>query len=212
MPPRPKFTRDEIIAAAVKITRESGAGAVSAREIAAQLGTSTRPIFTYFTSMDDLRHEVYNTAEGILHRYITDGLNAEIPFFGLGLNYIQFAIDEPEMYRLLYLTRSPGGANAMTAMEHVRALARSSIMHVYNMNEHDADCYFNDLWLVVHSLATLIVTGECTYTDEERRAILTRFSMSVCKAIKEIPGFTDGTFDREALFRGLTSRQSPSDC
>lgn len=91
MPPKPKFKREEIIAAAVDVTRESGIGAVSAREIAAHLGTSTRPIFTYFATMEELKQEIANTAEAILRRYVTDGLNTAIPFFGLGVNYIQFA-------------------------------------------------------------------------------------------------------------------------
>ena len=133
MPPKPKFKREEIIAAAVDVTRESGIGAVSAREIAAHLGTSTRPIFTYFATMEELKQEIANTAEAILRRYVTDGLNTAIPFFGLGVNYIQFALDEPELYRLLYLTRV-GPSNAMAAMEHVRA-RRDSIMRIYNMNE-----------------------------------------------------------------------------
>ena len=206
MPPKPKFKREEIIAAAVDVTRESGIGAVSAREIAAHLGTSTRPIFTYFATMEELKQEIANTAEAILRRYVTDGLNTAIPFFGLGVNYIQFALDEPELYRLLYLTRV-GPSNAMAAMEHVRALARDSIMRIYNMNERDADCYFGDLWLVVHGIATLIVTGECTYTDTERRAMLTRFSVSIGKALKEIPGFASGEFDRDAVFRALVDKQ-----
>ena len=29
------------------------------------------------------------------------------------------------------------------------------------------------------------------------------FSISICKSIKEIPGFADGSFDRDAVFRGL---------
>lgn len=56
------------------------------------------------------------------------------------------------------------------------------------------------MWLVVHSLATLIVTGECTYSEDEIGRILTGFSVSICKAIKEIPGFTSDDFDRDRVF------------
>ena len=62
------------------------------------------------------------------------------------------------------------------------------------------------MWLVVYSLATLTVTGGCRYSDAEIGAILTGFSLSVCKAIKEIPGFTDGSFDRDAQFRELIGK------
>lgn len=56
---------------------------------------------------------------------------------------------------------------------------------VYSAEE--ADIYFRDLWLVVHSLATLIVTGDCPNSEREIRQILTSFSLSICKSIKEIP-------------------------
>ena len=45
-----------------------------------------------------------------------------------------------------------------------------------------------NLWFVVHSLSTLIVTGDCPYSDQEIGHILTGFSISICKSIKEIPG------------------------
>ena len=69
--------------------------------------------------------------------------------------------------------------------------------------EEEADFYFRNLWLVVHSLSTLIVTGDCPYRDQEIGQILTGFSLSTCKAIKEIPGFASGAFDRDAVFRAL---------
>ena len=52
MPPKAKFTKDEMINAALAITRRSGIETVTAREMAAELGVSTRPIFTYFKSID----------------------------------------------------------------------------------------------------------------------------------------------------------------
>lgn len=52
MPPKPKFTREEIVAAALQVVRTRGLEALTTREIAAELGTSTRPIFTYFESME----------------------------------------------------------------------------------------------------------------------------------------------------------------
>ena len=59
---------------------------------------------------------------------------------------------------------------------------------------------------MVHSLATLIVTGDCPYSDREIGSILTGFSLSICKAIKEVPGFVAGTFDRDAVFRALVGK------
>ena len=59
MPPKVKFTSNEIIEAAVKITREKGIAAVTAREVGATLGVSSRPLFTYFDTVEELKREVY---------------------------------------------------------------------------------------------------------------------------------------------------------
>ena len=56
---------------------------------------------------------------------------------------------------------------------------------------------------MVHSLSTLIVTGDCPYSDREIGQMLTGVSVSICKSIKEIPGFAAGSFDRDAVFRAL---------
>lgn len=56
---------------------------------------------------------------------------------------------------------------------------------------------------MVHSLATLIVTGGCAWSEPELDRIMTGFSVSICKAIKEIPGFATDDFDRDAVFRSL---------
>ena len=45
MPPKVRFTREEIIRAALDITRESGPEALTARSLAARLDCSAKPIF-----------------------------------------------------------------------------------------------------------------------------------------------------------------------
>lgn len=46
MAPKNKFTREEMITAALKIVRRNGAGSLTAKAIADELGISTRPVFT----------------------------------------------------------------------------------------------------------------------------------------------------------------------
>lgn len=58
MPPKPRFTREEIIAAALDIVSRKGVEALTARELGEALGSSARPIFTVFRSMEELQQEV----------------------------------------------------------------------------------------------------------------------------------------------------------
>lgn len=202
MAPKNKFTKTEMVEAALRVVRARGADGLTAKNIADELGTSTQPIFTSFGSMDGIRAETYAAAVGLYDRYTNEGLREEIPFLGVGKQYIRFAREEPELYRLLFLTRSKE-YSAMASMGHLREHVRPTLMAAYHITAGEADLYFRDLWLVVHSLSTLIVTGDCPYSDEELGRILTGFSVSICKAIKEIPGFAAGTFDRDAAFRAL---------
>lgn len=204
MPPKPKFTKEEITNAALKVAREKGIGAVSAREIAVVLGTSTRPIFTYFRTMDELKKAVRQFAEDIFQKYVEKGLAMEPPFLGVGVQYLEFAQQEPELYKLLYMTRpEEGQSNALEAMGLVQAQVRDRLMEIYHMDATAADRYFRDMWLTVHSLCSLIVTGNCAFSRQEVQQILTGFSLSLCKALKEVSGFVDGTFDRDEAFRSV---------
>ena len=208
MAPKNKFTREEMVAAAMRVVRAKGIDGLTAKTVADELGASTQPVFTAFGSMDTVRQEIYAAAVRVYDGYVNAGLQEKIPFFGVGMQYIRFARDEPELYRFLFLTRALDQEHsAMQSMRHLQALVRPTLTRVYRISADEADLYFRDLWFVVHSLSTLIVTGDCPYSDGEIGQILTGFSLSICKSIKEIPGFAAGTFDRDAAFCALIAKQ-----
>ena len=208
MPPSVKFQKEEIVSAAMNVTRKGGINAVTAREVAKELQVSVGPIFTWFDSMEELKEEVRKKAKDCYRAYVLKGLSGPIPFLGVGQYYIRFAKEEPELYKLLFLTPPVKGAGgAVEALKFSQDLARDSLMSIYNMDADTADKYFRDLWLVVFSFATMIVTDDCPYTDEEMSAILSEVSLSVCKAYKEIPGLPEGNYDKDAIFRELVNKQ-----
>ena len=207
MAPKVKFQKENIVEAALNVVRTKGIDAVTAREVAAELGVSTRPIFTYYDTMEQLKADVYELAKSHYQDYIQRGLAWEIPFYGVGQQYLRFAREESELYKLLFLTRpSEASGGAMEALVFTQDLVRDSLMQIYNMDAHTADCYFRDLWLVVFSFATLIVTDDCPYTDEEMGRVLSEVSLAVCKAYKEVPGLPEGRYDRDAAFRELVQQ------
>lgn len=207
MAPRVKVTKEKIVEAAVRITRKKGLDGVTARELGAELGVSSRPIFTWFERVEQVKAAVHEAAKEMYRDYLEKGLAGPIPFLGVGQQYIRFARREPELYKLLFLTK-PDGVNggAMEALKFSQDLVRESLARVYKMDGDTADKYFRDLWLVAFSFATLIVTGDCPYTDEEIAGIFTEVSLSICKAYKEIPGLPEGKFDRDAIFRELVKK------
>ena len=208
MPPSVNSTKEEIVNAALQVVREKGTAALTTRQIAAVLGVSTRPIFTYFQNMQQVQEAVRQAAQALYHSYIKKGLEQVHPFIGLGEQYIRFATQEPELYRLLFLPLAPGSENkAMEEMERTQNLVLEFLQQIYQLDEAAAKRFFRDVWLVAHSLAALIVTNCCPYSPEEIRQILTSVSLSVCKACKEIPEFVTNHLDRDTLFRSIIEKE-----
>ena len=154
------------------------------------------------------KEEMVASALRMYKGYAGAGLQEEIPFLGVGMQYIRFAREEPELYRLLFLMQEQGQESlAVRSMQHLQELVRPSLMDIYRITAEEADVYFRDMWLAAHSISTLIVTGGCPYSDREIGQMLTGFSVSICKAIKEIPGFASGSIDCDAVFRALTDKR-----
>ena len=78
MPPKAKFTRDNIIQAGLNIIRENGMEALSARALGTKLGSSARPIFTIFQSMEEVQEEVKKSAKSLYDEYVKKGLEQEL--------------------------------------------------------------------------------------------------------------------------------------
>lgn len=205
MPPKKIVTKEQILDAAMEITRNSGIDAVTARSIAAALGVSTHPIFTYFDTINSIKDDVLVRARVLYHEYILQGLDEKIPFLGVGHQFLILAKNEPELFKMLFFKTTPDGKkHAYDEFEFTLSLVVESVMKIYNVDKHTAECYYRNLWLMSLSFATLIVTGNCTYTDEEMLLILTQTSLATYKAIKDIPGFIDGDFDKDWIFTQLS--------
>ena len=58
MPPKPKFTKEDIIAAALELVSQRGMDALTSRDLGAKLGSSARPIFTVFENMEQVQQQV----------------------------------------------------------------------------------------------------------------------------------------------------------
>ena len=58
MPPKAKFTKNEIINAGLEIVRRDGFEALTARALGAELGSSARPIFTVLESKEEVEKAV----------------------------------------------------------------------------------------------------------------------------------------------------------
>lgn len=170
MPPKPKFTRDEIAAAALALVRAEGEDALTARELGARLGSSARPIFTVFSDMGEVREAVRAMARSRFAEYMAAAEDYEPAFKMRGLQWLRFAQEEPELFKLLFMR---GGAPALGLDAAVHASAFGSeqdiaiIMRDYHADRTQAEHLFQQLWIYTYGLCVLCATGACSFSAQE---------------------------------------------
>ncbi|HOP72674.1 MAG TPA: helix-turn-helix domain-containing protein [Thermoclostridium caenicola] len=102
MPPKILFPREEIENAAFKLFASGGIRNVSVRKIASLLGSSTAPIYSNFSSMDEINKVLTEKALGLLLNY-TGRKYTEDPFLNIGVGLLIFARENKVLYRSLFL-------------------------------------------------------------------------------------------------------------
>ena len=167
MPPKVKFTREEILVAAYELLRKKGKEALTARSLASALGTSTAPIFTAFESIDALTDAVRTRAKEAYDAYLHEGLLHPIPFKGTGLAHIRFAKDEPLLFRFLFVengTVDPISHYLPGEGENER-LVRDTLENSYGYDTAMAKRLYNHLSVYVHGLAMLYAYGHAVFDE-----------------------------------------------
>ena len=87
MAPRNKYTREEMVEAAVRVVRKKGIDALTAKALAGELGVSTQPVFTCFHTIEEAKREVRTAARRMYDSYVEEGLRMTVPFLGVGMQY-----------------------------------------------------------------------------------------------------------------------------
>lgn len=159
MPPKFKFTRNEIIDAALNLVRERGAAALTARGLAERLGSSPKPIFNLFRGMDEVRGCVIDAANSLYNSYIQADMTSGRypPYKASGMAYIRFARDERELFRLLFM-RDRSNERVEENRDEIRPLLEI-IEHSLGIDEDAAYLFHLEMWVYVHGIATMIATG-----------------------------------------------------
>lgn len=187
MPPKAKFTREEIISAAMDIVREQGMEAVTARELGARLGSSARPIFTVFDNMEEVYAELIRSAKDLYGQYIQEGLRQKPAFRGVGAAYIQFAVREPKLFQLLFMNERKEPADVEHTLvlidENYEEILRS-VQEPYSLQEEEAKRLYRHLWIYTHGIATLCATKVCSFTGSEIQDMMTEIFGGLLEKIK----------------------------
>ena len=170
MPPRQKFTREEIIAAALNIVRKEGMEGITARGLGAELGTSSRPIFTAFQDMEEVQKETIQAVKALYNSYSDEAFDENLPFREVGMQYFRFAREEPRLFELLFMRNCAKDMDisdflSLTLDNYEKIL--ESIEESYGLSRQFACRSFENIWLFTHGISCLQATATIQFTDEK---------------------------------------------
>lgn len=188
MPPKAKFSRDEIVEAALAIVREEGIQALTARALGEKLGSSARPIFTVFQGMEEVQGTVLKAAKALYREYIERGLTEKPAFKGVGTQYILFAVNEPKLFQLLFMAEQeqvPDLAGVLSLIDESYEEILFSIEKEYGLTGAPAERLYQHLWIYTHGIATLCATKMCRFTGQEISEMMTDVFIGLLRKIKE---------------------------
>ncbi len=173
MPPKFKFTREEITKAALDITRENGISGLTARTLAARLNCSVKPIFGLFQNMEEVQREVLAAANTMYQEYLRERiLRGNYPAYkASGMAYICFAKEERELFRLLFM-RDRSHEKIEENREEIRPLLEM-IQKNTGLDEEEAYLFHLEMWLYVHGIATMLATSYLDWDTEFISRVLT---------------------------------------
>lgn len=170
MPPKPKYTKDEIAVVALDIVKEQGISALTAREVAKRLGTTVSPIFTTFKNMDEVKWAARELAMKEYEEYIGDFRSYTPAFKRIGMMMVSYAIYQPEIFKLLFMQQNKKGLSFEDAMNIDGHLAKTCIDVVQEENDlskEEAKLLFEQMWIYTFGIASLCAMKVCNFTEEE---------------------------------------------
>lgn len=187
MPPKAKFTKEQIIDIAFEIVREKGMEYLSARSLAKAMGTSTGPIFTCFDTIEDVQNEVIKKAKVLYAGYIRDGLKQTPAFKGTGMKFIEFAKVEPELFQLLFMSGNGTGniTHFLPYYDENAPLVLEALKDSYGIEEEKAKNIYNHMSVYAFGFAALFAQRICMYTMEDISRMMTEMFVAMIKNEKE---------------------------
>lgn len=187
MPPKPKFTKEEIVAAALGIVSQKGIDALTAQALGNALGSSARPIFTIFNSMKEVQEEVRIAAMAKFEHFSPCVLPDMPVFKQVGMKMVLFGLHEPKLYQLLFMQENRNAACFDDVFGELGATAQlciDAIERDYGLSTEKAKFLFENVWIYTFGVGTLCATRVCQFSEEELGQLLTAQFQAMMGLIK----------------------------
>ncbi|GFI18698.1 hypothetical protein IMSAGC009_03874 [Lachnospiraceae bacterium] len=187
MPAIAKVTKEMIIEAAFEVAKELGAENITARTVSQKLGCSTQPVLYHFKTIEDVRIAAHKKASEFHIDYVTNlSGKYERPMLEVGMRYIQFAVEEKNLFRFLYHSNYYTG---VSLSDWLTGKIFDSLFPILRrqarVDERQAYSIFSQIVLVTHGIASLLANNAMVYDEAYCINTLSNAYFGIMYLIKE---------------------------
>ena len=187
MPAIAKVTKEMIIEAAFEVAKEMGAENITARTVSQKLGCSTQPVLYHFKTIEDVRIAAHKKASEFHIDYVTNlSGKYERPMLEVGMRYIQFAVEEKNLFRFLYHSNYYTG---VSLSDWLTGKIFDSLFPILRrqakVDERQAYSIFSQIVLVTHGIASLLANNAMVYDETYCINTLSNAYFGIMYLIKE---------------------------
>lgn len=187
MPAKAKINKEMIIEAAFEVAREEGAENINARTISKKLGCSTQPVLYYFEKIEDVRIAAHKKGSEFHMNYVTNLKGSyERPMLEMGMRYIQFAVEEKNLFRFLFHSNyyTSGCLSDWLTEENLGSVY--SVLKIQaKMDTGQAAIIFSQIFLVTHGIASLLANNAMSYDEDYCLKTLSNAYLGAIHLMKE---------------------------
>jgi AcrR family transcriptional regulator len=164
VPPKIKYSKEDVIRAAVAVVEDDGLNLLTARSVAARLGSSTAPVYHYFAAMDDLARSVIMETKRALLEYTSRPYTDRV-FLNMGTGVAMFACEHRRLYRALLLEGGGYGDVVQDILDTLES-AMTADTRFTSLSSRERHVLLRKMWTFTHGLASQICVGLIKNCDQ----------------------------------------------
>ena len=162
-------TRQSILATARELFLLKGFEATTIRNIAEKIEYSPSTIYQHFKDKNEIFYTIHSEAFAELVRYLNASEMHKNPMdqlIALGQIYIQFALENPELYDLMFIMEAPidflnyledaNWIEGKMAFDYLKSVIANCIQQGL-IKETDLESLSYLIWSIVHGLVTISI-------------------------------------------------------
>ncbi len=152
------ISKEVILKSALNMLIRDGYSSINVKTLASEIGCSTQPIVWHFENMEGFRKALSRYALDYANSKRVSSKDAAKNFENMGSSYVEMAIDEPNLFKFLYLGQSSYELMDSFKDEDNKAMA-IQIAERFDISKEQALNCIKNIIFYSHGIATMVATG-----------------------------------------------------